>query len=85
MIIETVNLPEEKEIKLKDLSPGTVFQFSDCFEQKPGPIMLKLNKGLVVLLTYAAGVECFELYDGSMSNRKIVKVWGKLVGLKVQL
>jgi hypothetical protein len=88
MIIETISNPKHKtEIKLKNLPPGTVFQFDDDIspKPKPGPMMLKLCNDEVVLLTYSAGTEGFEIADGSMNYRKIVKVWGKLVGLKVQL
>jgi hypothetical protein len=88
MIIETVSNPEhETEIKLKNLPPGTVFQFDNgtADRLKPGPTMLKLCGEKAILLTYSTGSESFEIADGSMDYRKIIKIWGKLVGLKVQL
>lgn len=88
MIIETISNPtHETKITYGDLEPGIVFQFEDRVsgDKKPGPKMLKLNNDQSILLAYSTGENAFELSDGSLHYREVVKVWGKLVGLKVQL
>lgn len=81
MIIETISNPKhETEIKFGDLEPGTVFEFES------GIKTLKLQDGKCVHLTFSDSDDWFILSDGSMeARRRITKVWGKLVGLKVQL
>lgn len=80
MIIETISNPEcEAEIKFKNLEPGAVFEVSG------GGKMLKLEQNKYTVLTYSSGDDWFAAGDGSLvRNNRITKVWGKLVGLKVQ-
>lgn len=89
MIIETVGNPaHETEIKFGDLEPGTVFEFGfgGCSGSKESIKALKLDSRDYVLLTYSNGNNWFSLGDDSIvREREITKVWGKLVGLKVQL
>lgn len=80
MIIETISNSEcGVEIKFEDLEPGTVF------ETEGGNKLLKLRQNEYTVLTFFDGGDWFVAGDGSIvRNNKIVKVWGKLVGLKVQ-
>lgn len=81
MQIETVSNPAyETEIKFENLPPGTVFEFNG------GAITLKLQQNKYIMLTYTNTHNWFAVGIGGMAkNCKITKVWGKLVGLKVQL
>ena len=81
MQIETVSNPAYKtEIKFENLPSGTVF------ELEGGAKLLKLQGNRHIILTYSSGDDWFDVGDGSLiKNHKITKVWGKLVGLKVQL
>lgn len=84
MDIEVINKADETGIKFKDLEPGTVFEFGE--KHIEGNVKaLKLENNKYVLLTFSNGADWFAVGDNSMLHRDITKIYGKLVGLKVQL
>lgn len=87
MIIEIVEQKQDvEEIEFEDLKSGTVFEFAAGDRIGKGPKALKLCGKNYVLLSYSndAGVGPIDLGDGSMVRHGVCKVYGKLVGIKVQ-
>lgn len=85
MEIEIVG-QEKQNTSFDKLEPGTIFEFDAGDELGKGPKALKLSEKNYVLLSYSndnhAGY--IDLGDGSMISYGVRKVYGKLVGVKVQ-
>ena len=69
----TVNKKVDKKVDFKTLEPGTIVQVGEKM------FILRLRDDKNLLLTYSAGMDWFDLSDGSIErNSRPKKVLGKI-------